>query len=239
MFMLDILGDEADVKNLPFISNETCTFHGNPMNIYCFDCKTIICSSCVDESHKSHKHSDVRKTSDDLRKQLQKDLTLISSCKSHSLQRKEKIENDQMQLIKAIEESEKVVLGRCEDLKKRVERFKEMLLQERATFKQQILHDMNKRKRAIESYLAVFKDYEDYTRNLMERGSPSDICLSFTRLHERATKLQQQHEPVTDKAVSDKNDGTLLSIFNIEFGFALAWYIIFSFVILASSIVAA
>lgn len=183
------------------------------MSVYCFDCKMVICSSCVDEDHKSHKHSD------DLREQLQKDLTMITSCKSNSLQRKEKIENEQKQLIKAIEESEKAVLSRCEDLKQRVEKFKEMLLQERATFKQQILNDLNYRKRAIESYVAVFKDYEDYTKNLMERGSPSDICLSFTRLHERATKLQQLHEPVTDKAALDKNEGMSLSFVYIKFGF--------------------
>lgn len=198
-------GNQADVKDLPCTSKENCKSHQKPLNFYCFDCKTVICSSCIDQDHKSHRHSDVNKTSVDLRKQLQKDLTLISSCKSKSLQLKEKIENDQTQLIKTIEESEKVILSRCEDLKQRVERFKEMVLHERATFKQQILHDFSERKRAIESYVAVFKDYEGYTKTLMERGSPSDICQSFSRLHERANKLQQLHEPVLDEAVSDKN----------------------------------
>jgi len=199
-------GNEADFKNLPLISYETCTSHGYPMSVYCFDCKKVICSSCIDHDHKAHKHSDPSKSSDDLREQLQKDLTLISSCQSNSLQRKEIIENNRKQFLQSMEESEKAVVSRCEDLKQRLERFKEMLIKERATFKQQILHDMDKKKRAIESYLAVFKDYEDYTKSLMERGSASDICQSFTRLHERATKLQQVIEPVTDIAVSDKND---------------------------------
>lgn len=206
------------MKDLPFISKENCKSHQKPLKFYCFDCKRAICSSCIDQEHKSHKHSDVSKT-DDLRKQLQKDLALISSCKSNSLQRKEKLESYQVQFIKQIEETEKAVLSRCEDLKLRVERFKETLLQERAIFKQQMLHDIDKRKRAIESYVAVFKDYEEYTRNLMERGSASDICQSYTRLHERATKLQHLHEHVIDKAVSDKNNGMSLSIFQYQIWF--------------------
>jgi len=211
--MLDVLENEAELKNLPFISCETCTSHGSPMNVYCFDCKMVICSSCVDQDHKSHKHSDVSKTSDDLREQLQKDLTSISSRKSNSLQLKEKVETDHKQFIKQIEESEKVVLNRCEDLKERVDRFKEMVLQEQAILKQQIIQDLDKRKREIESYVAVYNNYEECTRNLMERGSASDICLSFAKLHDRAIKLQQVHEPVAD--------GMSLSVFNIRVGFAL------------------
>lgn len=216
--MLDILGNETDLKNLPCISNKTCTAHGYPMNICCFDCKMVVCSSCVDQDHQSHKHSDVQniqncKTPDDVCDQLQQDLTLVHSCKSKSLQWKEKIESDRQQFILAMAESEKTVLRRCEDLKQRVERFKELLLQERSTFKQQVLYDMDIRQRAIESYVAVYKGYEDYAKKLMEQGTPSEICQSFFGLRERAEKLQRLPEPLTNKEVFEKANGTAISIF--------------------------
>jgi hypothetical protein len=203
--------NETDFKHLPIISSKTCSVHDYPVNIYCFDCKMGICSSCVNENHQSHNHSDVQniqicETPDNICEQLQQDLALVSSYKSTSLQWKEKIEKEREQMILSMEESEKNVLRRCEDLKQRVERFQEVMLQNHAAFKQQMLYEMDIRQRAIESYVAVYNGYEEHTKNLMEHGSPSEICQSFFGLHERAHKLQQLPEPLINKEFFEKTN---------------------------------
>lgn len=203
--------NETDFKHLPIISSKTCSAHDYPLNFYCFDCKMCICSSCVHEDHQAHKHSDVQnsqicKTEDNICEQLQQDLALVSGYKSVSLQWKEEIKKEREQIILSMEESEKIVLRRCEDLKQRVERFQEVLLQDRAAFKQQMLYEMDIRQRAIESYVAVYNGYEEHTKNLMEHGSPSEICQSFFGLHERAHKMQRLPEPLINKGFFEKTN---------------------------------
>ena len=41
----------------PEPSLQTCTVHEQPMNIYCFDCKTLICRDCTIKTHNSQTHN--------------------------------------------------------------------------------------------------------------------------------------------------------------------------------------
>ena len=71
----------------PEPSLQTCTVHEQPMNIYCFDCKTLICRDCTIKTHNSqtHNYEFVKVAAPEIKKKLTQQLDPLKEARKASL----------------------------------------------------------------------------------------------------------------------------------------------------------
>ena len=70
-------GENINVK----YSSTLCDQHKNkPIEIYCLECKTAVCSMCYIKDHNAHDYSDVAAAADDLRSGLTRDIQIMSTA---------------------------------------------------------------------------------------------------------------------------------------------------------------
>lgn len=186
----------------------TFPLRGKSIGIFSSDLPGAVGSSHVEQKDQSHSFSDVNEEIVSWREKLQEDLQLVSSCRSKSIQLKESREREQAHFAKQMEESRAAVSKKCEDLKEKVENFKQMVLRDQEKYKKHVEGIMGDRIRALESYGSVVSDLEGRLRHLMEFGTSVEICKSFKTLHERAAKLQKMPEQPSSNAV-DIFQGTM------------------------------
>jgi len=75
------IGDKMSVESLcQSMPPSYCDQHSDKkLEIYCFDCKLVICMMCYFKSHKDHKCSDVNEVEDEFRKLMTTDFDNISA----------------------------------------------------------------------------------------------------------------------------------------------------------------
>ena len=52
----------------------SCPGHDQPMNMYCYDCKCLICPHCTIKDHVGHKFEFLKKAAPEMKKQLSQQL---------------------------------------------------------------------------------------------------------------------------------------------------------------------
>lgn len=63
------------------LASMVCEVHEQKvLNVFCADCKTVICATCFIEKHKDHKGSDVNNCVDDFRKQIENKTEAMIEC---------------------------------------------------------------------------------------------------------------------------------------------------------------
>jgi len=68
---------------LESLAEKNCDKHQQKLlELYCFDCRTNICITCVSESHQGHKCDSIRKLAEDLTGKLKGDVEELTSCGS-------------------------------------------------------------------------------------------------------------------------------------------------------------
>ncbi len=61
---------------------QMCQHHEQAMNVYCFDCKTLICLYCSIKAHNNHNHESVKVAVSDTKKKLIQKLSSLSDTKA-------------------------------------------------------------------------------------------------------------------------------------------------------------
>src|SRR6218665_985118 len=104
---------ESGQNALADLAPMVCNVHEQRfLDVYCADCKTVVCAMCFIENHNNHKGCDVNKCVDDFRKQIQNNIEALNECTSHSWVKK-------TELMKAKEEIQKLAASIECDIVKR------------------------------------------------------------------------------------------------------------------------
>lgn len=187
------LGSQVIVKRpSPMIS---CGQHkGEQLKLFCNECKSLVCVLCFVEGHKSHNCSDVQKVADEFRKQIEQDLCVLGHCTSESQLKMANLDQERNRFVSEIQDTERVIIRRSEELKRLVTQHTQTLIKELAERKQQTLKKLDCDEKETQTHLSIVDSFMTYSEELMLKGSASDICRSAHDLKARAGELQQIHE---------------------------------------------
>jgi len=181
------LGSESLSLKLPL---STCEKHVDKyLEIYCFDCKLVICMMCYINTHSKHKCSDVNEIAGEFQEQMASDVSKITDgvgqCRE-MLKKIEKIEND---FTEQISKAEMEISDKAEQLKRMIDEHKAKLMEELSSMKQKRMKEIESLREEIERQLLSMESYGKYVDEVRQKGSACDIARSARVLHDRADEL--------------------------------------------------
>jgi len=172
-----------------------CDLHpGENTKMFCVECKVVICMMCFAESHNTHKCLDVRKAGEKFQEEIETDIKKLTDFVKETLDRKEQLEQERKKLLEELQDTERMIKCKCKGLRDVVDKHANDLLDELSSVEQKRFKAMDSRKEEVEHHLDSIERFNSYSKEIICRGSPSDICRAVNDLHMRAVELQTMHE---------------------------------------------
>jgi B-box zinc finger/Zinc finger, C3HC4 type (RING finger) len=176
---------EIDQATVEQTTDVFCTEHKHePLKLYCFNCKNAICSTCVAESHQTHRHSQLNEVADELCQDLNE---TINNYRNQI----ETYETAMEEFTWAAEQTEVKISLRAEELKRMIDSQKMKLTQELASHKKDRLESIQ---RIFDGMEQQIKNMVEYTEDLKNKGTTGDIVLQARGLHIKAEQLQKLND---------------------------------------------
>jgi len=192
-----VTGDAARLFGQNF-----CEFHPrNPADLYCSDCKGVLCGTCVSDSHRSHTYTDISKMDENFRKQLEKVIEEMTGCLGEVQGRTQTLGKEKKKFAREVEDVRLKVVKRSEELKETLERHTKSLLDELASLQTIALVEFGKNMEDMERHLKTLETFKNYCEEMRSKGSPSDVCRSMVDLRKRTGELKDMHAVQVKKPI--------------------------------------
>jgi len=159
------------------------------VELYCYECKENICLMCFAVKHRQHETAEIPEVAKSFSQNMNSDAeqvwSLISNVKENTQERKKKrndflrqLDKVKSEIVRAGEQVNKVVNNQVAAQLHEVEMTN--------------AEDAQKAQAVEESYqfaLVAMESFHAHSRELLDKGSPSDITRAASELHKRATEL--------------------------------------------------
>jgi len=183
------LGAELQQELIQLRRNYCDKHKDEQVKLYCYECNENICVLCFAVKHRQHESAEIpeaaKSFSQNMNSDAQQVWSLISNVKEKTREREKKRSEFFRQLDKV--KSEIVISG--EQVNKVVNSQVAVQLDDVEMIKSE---DAKKAQAVEESYqfaLVAMESFHAYSRELLDKGSPSDITRAASELHKRATEL--------------------------------------------------
>jgi tRNA U34 5-carboxymethylaminomethyl modifying GTPase MnmE/TrmE len=173
----------------------SCERHEQPMDIYCYDCKSLACPYCTIKQHRDHNHEFVKVAAPEMKQKLLEQLNpLRESCSDM----RSAMDNVQT-TISELEDQGKSVTKRIEnsfaELLSIVEHRKQELLAEAAARVDEKARHLSEQGEGLSIACATAESIIDYTERFVEHSANDDIMCMHTEIQSlinREIKNQQR-----------------------------------------------
>lgn len=181
-------------------SFSSCQAHRTkPLDVYCIDCRTVTCASCFLAKHSGHRGSNVTESSDELRKQLDQEIDVLSRCVATALVKQTLLRNEMFQFIDEIKGVEMEVNKRSDYLKQTIEQHRQTLIDDLNRRRQRVQLEMEKKEKELDQCVEVTEKFKTRCCEMMLKATTmvNDVCWEMSDTHTRAVDLQQKLETRT------------------------------------------
>ena len=182
-----------------------CEQHGDKyLDIYCFDCKCVVCFMCCVTLHSGHKCADVSEVAQTFRTEMAEDTDKLTHSVGLLEEKLEKLDNVKKCLVNNIQNVESEICQKADELKATVECHKQQLLDEVAQIKTNRMKEIENLSAEISHCKSLVESFKTYCDELAKKGSPSDIAREANKLHGKAAemvKLNEKHLLASDDSV--------------------------------------
>ena len=183
-------------------ASNVCESHGQTvLDVYCADCKAIVCAICFINHHNGHKGSHVSK----FRKQIESNIQAINECRSVAQMKQAEFLEVKENIQERVKKLECDIANRKEILKQLIDKHEASLLQGLCSTRQSKLKEIQMATDDIDTYVSCLETYNSYCQTIMAKGSASDICRAFSDLSARAVELQQQCQSMIEREIQSIN----------------------------------
>jgi len=198
----------------------SCVWHPDKcLEIYCFDCKTVVCMMCYIKGHSSHKCSDVKDVAGELATQMTTDAwgikARVQDCKSML----KKIADEERILTYKVKRTEIVVNEIADKLKQLIDQHREEVLAKMTTAQTRQLKANENVKQELERQIVIMQSFVRYSDELKQKGTACDIAKTAGKLHARGEELLNFDVEVNlpiDYTSTDVKFEATLSVDNIK-----------------------
>ena len=172
------------------LRGSSCDKHEDKqVELYCYECNENICLLCFEAKHRTHQSGEMPEVAERFRQRIHEDDKQILSGISAVRQQLDHTKQEVTKLHSQVENVEKMILEAGEAIKQLVDnQVGECLLE-----LQSVKSDSAKQAEVIQEQLQLafteMESFHTYSRELLEKGRPSDITRAACELHKRATEL--------------------------------------------------
>ena len=183
------LGVEVE-QELIQLRGSSCDKHKDKqVELYCHDCNETICLMCSAVKHRNHNSVEIPIAADNFRyiitdvgKQIQ---SVISAVREQS----ERTKQDATKFCSNLKEVKDMVLMTGKEVKRTVDDKISEMLTELQSVASESAKQLNNVQDTYQLALVSMESFYAYSRELLDKGRPSDITRAARELHDRATEL--------------------------------------------------
>jgi len=183
------LGAELE-QELIQLRNSYCDKHKDKqVEMFCHDCNENVCLMCLAVKHRNHISGEISEVAETLRPVIDEDDTNILSGISNIQQRLEKIKEEVLEFTSQMDGVEKMVREAGETVKQLVDKQVNEVLFELTSVKSDCVKKTEIVREQLQLELVAMESFHAYSRELLDKGQPSDITRAANELHSRSTEL--------------------------------------------------
>jgi hypothetical protein len=162
----------------------------NVSDIYCLDCKILICSLCI-KFHKKHEFLNVDDVANEYKKQMTSDMKRMVGSLEQCRELMKKQKKRKTEFIDEVDKVEREICEQVERMKQRIDREKQTLIGELEVFKRDRVKLIDRMVGDTEQHAAFIESLMKYTEELRSKGTASDVTQQTSSLHKRAEELMR------------------------------------------------
>jgi len=183
------LGVEVE-QELIHLRASLCDKHKEEqVKLYCRDCDENICLMCSAVKHRHHNSVEIPEAADNFRSRIYDDSTMIQLAVNGVRQQSREAKQSADELSIKVENMMKQVRATANEIKRSVDDQESVVIKELEL----VTHESEKQAVGVEGTcqlaLMSMESFQRYSRELLEKGRPSDITRAACQLHDRATEL--------------------------------------------------
>ncbi len=170
---------------------QMCQLHEQPMNIYCFDCKSLICLYCSIKTHSNHNHESVKVAVSDTKKKLLERLNSLSDTKTTLSQSVSDVQSVKKEVSTQGQSDTRKIEESFAELLKIVKDRKKALLTESKEGMDKKLKLLSVQEKTLTTKCAVIQGVIDFTKQFVEHSSNDEVMCKQAEIHSRIDKELQ------------------------------------------------
>lgn len=156
---------------------------------YCFTCDTVLCSSCFDEEHQSHRCTDIGSVDSEFRLAM---ALYIESLDKHidiCRQSANKLEAVEDRLVNDIKRAENDILDQGERMTKLIDQDEQKLLQEIDSSERARLEKMDEELRKQLRHVTLIDMLKKYSEEVKSKGTAIDVAREVDGLQKATDRM--------------------------------------------------
>ena len=169
-------------------SFQSCGVHKQPMNVYCYDCKSLICRDCTIKLHRDHHFEFVIVAAPDIRQELLRQLNPLRESCSNMLCAMGNIQTT----VSGVEDQGKSVIKQIRsssaEFRKIIDDHEQELLTETAIKVEQKCKHLSEQEKGLSLACAAAKSVIDYTEHCVEHSADDQIMCLHTEVRSRVNR---------------------------------------------------
>jgi len=183
------LGTEVE-QELIRLRESYCDKHKDEqVKLYCHDCKENICLMCSAVKHSNHKRGEIPEVADNFRLTIDDDCKQIHSAISSVREQSEQTKLQSAGFLKKAENVKKEVIATGDVLKRSVDDQINNVLMKLESVMSESVKQSESVQETYQLALVSSESFLKYSRELLEKGQPSDITRAGCELRDRATEI--------------------------------------------------
>ena len=167
-----------------------CKKHSKDLlRFYCFDCRLVICMTCLIEGHSSHKCSDVNSLTGDFQNQITKDVRSVAAGVEKCKSLLESVLKEKNGFISQATQIESDINSRADELKVTLEHNRKKLVSDLELAKKGRISDVESVEEEIKQNITMMEGFTTYAAQLQQKGSAFELASEAGGLHNKAEEL--------------------------------------------------
>ena len=175
-------------------SNEACTVHNQPKNMYCFNCNTLICHSCTIKDHCDHNYEFVRIAGPDTRRMLTRQLDPLRKSQINLSCAIKEIQTT----IAEVEDQESYVANTikclCAELHTVIDNHEESLLTETVLRVRKKVNNLSGQLKSLFTAYASAQSVIEYTEHSLDHSTNDKVLCMRVEMQSRIDREIQEQQ---------------------------------------------
>ena len=183
------LGAEVE-QELVQLRGSSCDKHKDKqVELYCHDCDENICLMCSAVRHRNHNSVEIPEAAEKFRLMSDDYDKRIQSATNAVRKQSEQTKQDAAEFRNKVEDVRKAVLATGDEVKRLVDdQVSDILIELQSVTSESAKQEKNIQE-TYQLSLVSMESFHAYSRELLDKGRPSDITRAARELHDRATEL--------------------------------------------------
>ena len=179
-------------------SLQSCDIHEQPMNIYCYDCKSLICRDCTIKDHLGHNYDFVKAAAPKIKQKLLQQLDPLRESCSNMLRAVDGVHTTISEVEGQGKSVTKQIKGSFDELRQIIDYHEQELLTETATKVEQKCKHLSEQGKGLSIACAAVESVIDYTEHCVEHSADDDIMCMHTEIQSRIIREIDQQKKGND-----------------------------------------